>query len=575
MKIALNKDLIISALREDERTPTVCLLLQLIENQTHLIENQTHLTEVQHAALCELQAKLIELDEEIKRLKGLKGRPKISPSTLDKPPSDGSGSGTSQDSTGQGNSGSGNKGKKNKNHKNRQKTSQLTIHEEKHLTPDNLPEGSRFKGTKPYVVQDLRLTPWTTKYLREKWQLPDGRVVTAPLPGGVSGSHFGGVLQAFTCYQYHHQHVTQSLLLEQLRAYGIDISAGQLSNLLVKKKEDFHREKNAIFDVGLAHSEFIQADDTGARHMGKNGYCTFVGNDFFSFFESTNSKSRINFLKILRNEHKDYRIDVNALEYMEHQRLPAYVFDALTELIGEIKIFETEPEFTDFINLLNTGLNNLLLPGHIKTITEGALIGSILSHGFFIDMKLISDDAGQFNIFQHGLCWFHAERKIKAFIPCNPAQVKDQEEILDKFWNLYQALKAYKIAPSEAQAKLLTAEFDAMTGFETKSAPLKKILAKLASDKEELLLVLKYPNMPLHNNLSERDIREYVKKRKISGSTRSEDGRRARDTFASLKKTGRKNGVNFWNYLLDRMSGLSKIPQLDQIVKLKLTASTP
>jgi hypothetical protein len=184
MKIALNKDLIISALREDERTPTVCLLLQLIENQTHLIENQTHLTEVQHAALCELQAKLIELDEEIKRLKGLKGRPKISPSTLDKPPSDGSGSGTSQDSTGQGNSGSGNKGKKNKNHKNRQKTSQLTIHEEKHLTPDNLPEGSRFKGTKPYVVQDLRLTPWTTKYLREKWQLPDGRVVTAPLSWG-------------------------------------------------------------------------------------------------------------------------------------------------------------------------------------------------------------------------------------------------------------------------------------------------------------------------------------------------------------------------------------------------------
>jgi hypothetical protein len=84
----------------------------------------------------------------------------------------------------------------------------------------------------------------------------------------------------------------------------------------------------------------------------------------------------------------------------------------------------------------------------------------------------------------------------------------------------------------------------------------------MKQNKGELLLVLERPEIPLHNNLSERDIREYVKKRKISGSTRSDAGRRCRDTFASLKKTCRKNGISFWEYLLDRLRGTARIAPL-------------
>ena len=65
---------------------------------------------------------------------------------------------------------------------------------------------------------------------------------------------------------------------------------------------------------------------------------------------------------------------------------------------------------------------------------------------------------------------------------------------------------------------------------------------KYHQEKAELLKVLEKPELPLHNNASEQDIREFVKKRKISGSTRSEEGRRCRDTFASLKKTVTKIG---------------------------------
>jgi hypothetical protein len=83
----------------------------------------------------------------------------------------------------------------------------------------------------------------------------------------------------------------------------------------------------------------------------------------------------------------------------------------------------------------------------------------------------------------------------------------------------------------------------------------------------DLLRVLERPEIPLHNNAEESDIRDYVKKRKISGSTRSAEGRRCRDTFASLKKTCRKLGVNFWAYLQDRVRGLGQIAPLAKLIQ--------
>jgi hypothetical protein len=71
----------------------------------------------------------------------------------------------------------------------------------------------------------------------------------------------------------------------------------------------------------------------------------------------------------------------------------------------------------------------------------------------------------------------------------------------------------------------------------------------------------------IYNDLSENDIREYVIKRKISGSTRSEEGRRCRDTSASLKKTCKKQRIAFWDYLLDRISLKDAIPYLPDLVR--------
>ena len=51
-------------------------------------------------------------------------------------------------------------------------------------------------------------------------------------------------------------------------------------------------------------------------------------------------------------------------------------------------------------------------PDPCTIATEGALWGSIKAHGFLPDTVIVSDDAGQFNVGQHGLCWVHAERLV-------------------------------------------------------------------------------------------------------------------------------------------------------------------
>jgi len=440
----------------------------------------------------------------------------------------------------------------------RNKNSELIIHEEKTIPANNIPEGSRFKGYQYYTVQGLVIQARNTRYRLEKWLFPDGAYHVASLPPEVNGYHFDATLRSFIDYQYHHQHVTQPLLLEQLRDYGIDISSGELNRLITENKEIFHQEKAEILPAGLAASAYIHVDDTGARHQGKNGYCTHIGNELFAWFESTGSKSRINFLQLLGMGHQAYTINEDALDYMKKHKLPSNPLGLLRD--NFIKLI-TLSDWSNYLDLLK--IKN---PRHRQIATEGALVGGMLSRGFYVNLKIMSDDAGQFNVFQHILCWVHSERKINELVPLHDGHAKDIQHVRSLFWEIYAQLKYYKLNPGEALKIEIEKKFDAMCATETGYQLLNNVLKRLKKNKEELLLVLTYPDLPLHNNLSERDIREYVKKRKISGGTRSDEGRRCRDTFASLKKTCRKLKINFWNYLLDRHSKKSHISWLPGLI---------
>ena len=488
------------------------------------------------------QEQIQQLRDEIARLKGEKAKPKIKPSRLESPRREKK------------------KGDRPKKRPKRGKTRELTIHETVRIPPEELPEGSRFKGYEDFTVQDIRIELHNTRFRLERWETPSGERRVGTLPAELGKRHYGPTVISYVLHQYHHAHVTQPLLLEQLRQWGVDISAGQLSAIITEGKENFHAEKEELLRVGLEQSGYVHVDDTGARHQGKNGYCTHIGNELFAYFASTGSKSRINFLELLRAGRDDYVLNNEALAYMKAQKLSK---SPLALLAGHEQKTSSSPE--EWRATL-TGLG-ITEPRHVRIATEGALLGCVLEHGSMRDMVIVSDDAGQFDVLRHALCWIHAERIFVKLVGFNDAQREALDAVRTGIWELYAELKAYKTAPRDEKKAQLDARFDELCATQTGFVTLNNALKRMRRNKAELLFVLDRPDIPLHNNLSERDIRDYVKKRKISGSTRSKEGRRCRDTFASLKKTCRKNGVSFWDYLADRIRGTCQIPPLAELIR--------
>ena len=188
------------------------------------------------------------------------------------------------------------------------------------------------------------------------------------------------------------------------------------------------------------------------------------------------------------------------------------------------------------------------------------MLGSLIAHGVSAELGILSDGAGQFNVLVDIACWIHSERPLTRMVPSSDEHRMAIEKVRQRIGELYQDLKAYRLEPKEAQRPVLEARFDALCANRTDFPSVDAVLKGMSENRADLLRMLERPEVPLHNNLSEGHMRDYVKKRKISGSTQSQSGRRARDTFASLKKTCRRLGVNVWAYLQDRVRGRSRIP---------------
>ncbi len=206
---------------------------------------------------------------------------------------------------------------------------------------------------------------------------------------------------------------------------------------------------------------------------------------------------------------------------------------------------------------------------HIKIATEGALVGSLVHHGLTPELVIVSDEAGQFNVagFLNALCWVHAERTIHKLIAGSDLNRQAQKTVRGQIWTVYQQLKAYPQAPDETTRAALEKRFAESFTQKTSFHLLNLALKRLHDNQTELLLVLERPEIPLHNNLSENDIRDDVKKRNISATTRSDSGRQSRDTFLSLKKTCQKLGISCWRYLQDRLGHKNDIAPLPELMR--------
>lgn len=538
----------------DELRSLIQKLLEKVEQQRLIIEKQ--------------QKEIEALKDEVRHLKKLKGKPRVRPNKPDTPQgsdADEISSDQTEKSVKSGNHPSPKAKRQDNQNSGQTSAPERKINHEEVCRLEGVQTGWRNKGYQNFYFTELALVFSTTLYRRECWQTPDGTFLTAPLPPHVKG-HFGHQLKSLVLDLHHSCGVTQPLLLSWLHDHGCRISEGTLNRLLIEGHDIFHQEKEEMLEAATACSRYLQVDDTGARHQGKNGYCTVITNDHFTYFASTDSKSRINFLRLLQGRRKCHVLNTTAIEYMKQVRMADQWVRCL-QGYGEVH-FLNEAAWQAFLDDLN-----LKAPQQRRLATEGVLKAGLIENGFPPAMVIHSDGARQFDTaFTHSGCWYHASRPMAKLIPVNSVERAARDWMERVFWQIYDDLVEYRKNPDPERKEAIRRGFDAWVTTEVDYPELRAVLGKLMVMRESLLRVLDLPWLPLHNNLSERQIREYVKRRKISGGTRSTLGQKCRDTFASLKKTCQQHGVSFSKYLLDRLSGAMQIPQIGELIRRGTTA---
>ena len=523
----------------------------LDENARQLIVRLMNLIEVVTTDLRDAQAEIQRLRDENNRLKGEQGKPKVKSNTAKPPRVDYS---------------SEKERRKPKPRQKQAKKGKLEIHREQTLTVDkaSLPPDAEFKGYEEVVVQDVVFRADNVCFHKEKYWAPSaGQTFLARLPLGYEGQ-FGPGLKALTATLYFGGGMSEPKIQQLYKDMGIQISAGQLSNLLVKGQEEFHAEKEKVCEAGLGSSPFQHIDQTSTRVDGQNQHCTIVCNPLYTIYTTTPSKDRLSVLDVLRNGRaRRFRLNEEALGYLESVPLSRATRNwLLAECSGQVW------DEKAFVERLDTRWPNLNTQQRQAILSAAAVAAYHAEEGIPLVRLLICDDAPQFNWIaaELALCWVHEGRHYKKLMPVFVHHLKLLSDFRKQFWEFYDELLAYQQHPTPEERIRLETEFDRLFSTRTGYDALDGRIAKTREKKVSLLMVLKYPEIPLHNNPVELEARQRVRKRDVSFGPRTQEGIRAWDTFMSLVATARKLGISFYQYIHDRISQANRIPSLATLI---------
>jgi len=524
------------------------------ENARQLIVRLMNLIEAVTTDLRDAQAEIQRLRDENNRLKGEQGKPKIKANTPKPPRVDYS---------------SEKERRKRKPRQKQAKKEKLEIHREQTLIVDkaSLPPDAEFKGYEDVVVQDVVFRADNVCFHKEKYWAPStSQTFLAPLPLGYEGQ-FGPGLKALTVTLYFGGGMSEPKIRELYKDMGVQISAGQLSNILVKDREEFHAEKEEVCEAGLASSPFQHIDQTGTRVNGQNQHCNIVCNPLYTIYTTTPSKDRLSVLDVLRNGRaRRFRLNEEALGYLEAVPLSQAMRNWLS---GECS--DQAWDEKTFVQRLDMRWPKLSVQQRQAILSAAAVAAYHTEEGIPLVRLLLCDDAPQFNWIaaEMSLCWVHEGRHYKKLMPVFVHHLKLLSDFRKQFWDYYDELLAYQQRPTQEERIRLETKFDRLfstcTGFDALDARIAKTRAKKAS----LLMVLKYPEIPLHNNPVELEARQRVRKRDVSFGPRTRDGVKAWDTFMSLAATTRKLGISFHRYVHDRLSKANQIPSLASLIETR------
>jgi hypothetical protein len=491
------------------------------------------------------------LRDEVNRLKGEQGKPNIKPNRQKRLSA---------------NHSSEPERRQPRKRKKRRKLDRVKIDrtEELDVEPERLPADAEFKGHEEVVVQDLRMDTDNVLFRKRKYySASEGKTYLAELPLGYHGE-FGPGIKSLAIVMHFGMQTTEPKILEFFGHFGIQISSGQLSNMLIKDKETFHAEKDAIYEAGLRSSPWQHIDETGARVKGQNQHCHIVCNPLYSAYFTTEKKDRLTVIDVLSNaSERRFLLNDEAFELLRSLRVS-------TRVIGQLNRLPLEQEWgeSEFTVLLNQHLPNLG-PQQFSRILDAAAIAAYHAQtGFPVVELLVGDDAPQFKLVtdEFSLCWIHEGRHYKKLIPHVAYHRQLLDDFLTHYWRFYGQLLVYRGHPTEEDSIRLADEFDELFSTVTGYEALDERIAKTKAKKESMLIVLEHPEIPLHNNSAELAARKRVRRRKISFGTRSEDGTKAWDTFATLEATAKKLGVSFYEYIYDRISNAYKMPSLAHLI---------
>jgi len=521
------------------------------EAARELIERLLNLIEKLSADLREAQAENQRLRDEINRLKGEQGKPKVKANTP-KPEAEDHSSERER--------------RKPVEHKKGSKREAIQVNREQELEVDRavLPEDAELKGHEDVVVQDLVVHMDNVCFHKQKYySATTGKTYLAELPRGYAGQ-FGPGIKALVLALYFGMGASEPKIREFLINARIQISAGEVSNLLIKDQDSFHAERDAVYEAGLRSSPWQHTDDTLTRVNGQNQHCHVVCNPLYTMYQTTPTKERLAVLDVLRNGRKrSYLLNEEALTYLEGMAFSKSVRATLQKWCSAKEMDEP-----DFEESLKNQLPKLSAQSR-KAIMDAAAVASYHAEKDFpVIQTLICDDAPQFNWLtgEMMLCWVHEGRHYKKLNPVVPLHRQCVDDFLKRFWEYYDRLLVYRQHPTAPACTELDSAFDTLFATRTGYEHLDNRIAKTQAKKAALLLVLVHPELPLHNNPAELAVRQRVRKRDVSFGPRTQEGRRAWDTFMTLAATAKKLGVSFYSYVHDRIARTQLIPPLAELI---------
>jgi hypothetical protein len=531
-QILRNVDL--AGIQDERARECIRLLLNLIESLT--------------ADLRKAQAENLYLREQLNRRKGGGGKP-------DQP----------KDTAGAKSQSSEKERAETKQRTRRGKLERVRIDREEVLKLDRafLPPDAQFKGYEDVVVQELHIGTDNVKFRKEKYYAPStGQTYLAPLPVGYRGE-FGPNLKSLCLLFSHLCNMTEPKIADLLENFGIAISSGQISAWLTGAYPGIQEEKRAIVEAGLASSPWQHMDDTGTRVDGENHHCQILCNPLYGAYFTTAHKDRLTIIDVLRNGRpRVCRINEEALDLLRRFGVSKRV----AEPVGQLAFHQDWSE-EELQRRLAEQIPDLSEETRRRMMEAAALAAYHAESGHV--RLLVCDDARQFKLVadELALCWIHDGRHYQSMTPCVPQHREWLEAFRKRYWDFYKQLLVYRQDPAPERAAQLREKFDELFSTVTGYDELDQRIARTKADKTYLLMALDHPEVPLHNNPAELDARTRVRKRVVSYGPRSLAGARTWDAMETLLSTARKLGVNFFQYIRDRVSGARQMPSLADLIK--------